>query len=113
MAERDGPETRAVDLAMNQVLAAEQEAREAVTACGEEARKILAQAEELARGISRRTERRVKAAHRIADQAVERALGDLSDWGSDAGDPGALDAGEERLERALDRLVDEIVGGAE
>ena len=71
-----------VDRAMNRVLLAEQEARDAVEQCRAEAARIIAEAEERARGFSQRAERRIKLAHRIADRAVERALQGLS--GSDS-----------------------------
>jgi vacuolar-type H+-ATPase subunit H len=99
-----------VDLAMNQVLAAEREARKAVNNCREDAGRILDQAEERAQRIRRTTERRIQAAHHIADAAVDKTLRTLRETGLEdtGGRAGPMD--QERLGRALDLLVDEIVG---
>jgi vacuolar-type H+-ATPase subunit H len=79
-----GPQSASVDQAINQVLVAERDAREAVERCRGEAAAIHAAAQERAREIGQRTERRVKAARRTADRAVERALKGLL-----SADPGA------------------------
>jgi len=99
-----------VDQAINQVLAAERDAREAVERCRAEAEAILAAAEERVGRIGRSTERRVRAAHRTADRAVERALKEL--LGADVGedDHAAAVADEARVDRAVETLADEIVG---
>jgi hypothetical protein len=106
-----GPQSASVDQAINQVLVAERDAREAVERCRGEAAAIHAEAEERAREIGKRTERRVKAAHRTADRAVARALKDLlsADPGAGAQDGAGVDAA--RVERAVDALADDIVGG--
>jgi hypothetical protein len=111
MAQRRGSgDSAPVDLAMNQVLAAERDAREAVAACRQEAQRILEAAEERVLRISRRAERRVKVAHRVADAAVDRALLGLGreKGGRPAGPAGEV--GDGSLDRAIDRLVDEILG---
>jgi hypothetical protein len=104
-------ETLQVDQAMNRVLAAEQEARQAVEATRAQAAAIVAAAEETAAAIGRRAERRIRGAHQIADRAVERALAELAGTrpvGSESSAP-AADAGG--LARAVSALADEIVGG--
>ena len=100
-----------MDEAMNRVLAAEHEARLAVEACRQEAVAIVSAAEERAARIARDAERRIKAAHRIADEAVERALSGLA--GTHPASAGALPAymDEAALERAIADLGDEIIGG--
>jgi hypothetical protein len=100
----------AVDRAINRVLLAEREARVAVDACHGEAARIVADAENLSLGIGRRTEARIKAAHRIADRAVDRALHELLGpiAGRESKQGGTPDAA--RLERAVDVLVAEILG---
>ena len=106
-----GTEAASVDLAINRVLAAEREAREAVEQCRAEAALILNAAEERARAVTSRTERRIKAVHRIADRAVERALSELRKEPGDEVVPEEAGRAGGRLERALDVLVCEIVGG--
>jgi hypothetical protein len=107
---REKKDSTSVDLAMNQVLAAEREARAAVEACREDARRILEDASSRSRRISRRADRRVQATQRIADAAVERAVGELSssEPGRESGQ--AAETDDERLTQAVERLVEEIVG---
>lgn len=94
-----------VDKAMNQVLAVEREARDAIARCRTEAAQILAAAEEDARRIAQRTERRIKLAHRIADQAVAHTLGRLQGPESLPG----IRAPDEDVPALLDRAVDDLV----
>jgi len=99
-----------VDRAMSQVLLAEREARDAVSRCRDEAAQILAAAEEDTRRIADRAEDRVKLAARLADRAVELTLQELQ-----GSEPGSAPAGSEadvrdRLDRAVDDLVEEILG---
>ena len=109
---RGSDHEESVDQAMNQVLAAEQRAREAVERCRAEASAIVGAAEKGARRITRRTERRIKAAHRIADDGVDRVLHELLVTEAGDGSDGADDAERARVERAVAQLVDEIVGGS-
>ena len=104
-------DVRSVDRAMNQVLLAEQEARDAVEQCRAEAARIRAEAEERARRIAQGAERRIRLAHRIADRAVARAQQRLR--GPDSGSGLAIPTREARalLERAVDALVEEILDG--
>ena len=113
MAASDGMrDPDAVDRVMNQVLAAEQEAREAIEQCREQAARILSEAQEQARRIGHRTERRIRLTHHIADQAVDRALRELR--GPEFSQVPDIPEGEaaEVLDRAVDALVDEILGGS-
>jgi vacuolar-type H+-ATPase subunit H len=102
--------TDAVDDAINRVLMAEREAREAVEQCRGEAARILAAAEEAAREVSSRAEGRIQSVRGTADRAVERALAELRIEAG--GQPRGGDASREggRLDRAVDALIDEILG---
>ncbi len=100
-----------VDRVMNQILAAERHAREAVEQCRAEAAHILADAEERTRGIGRRTENRIRLTHKIADQSVDDALRKLR--GPQSGQRAPAEEGEVRklVDRAVDALVEDILGG--
>jgi hypothetical protein len=103
-------EAEHVDRAFNLVLAAESEARQRVEACRGEAAALVAAATERARRIADLADRRMRLAHRVADQGVERAVALLLS-GSPAlgGEPGSGES-DGRLERALAALADEILG---
>jgi hypothetical protein len=106
----------AVDEAMNQVLAAERDARLVVAECRAEAARLIAEAEMRARALAGRSEARIKAAHRIADAAIARALAELAEvppgsW-LEVEAEGEAAAVPEPLARALETLVGEILGGA-
>lgn len=112
MSERgSSPESDAIDQAMNLVLEAERDARLAVERCRVESQAILAAAQERARAVSRRAESRVQTAHRIADKAVAASLRELSAGEASAGTPQTRDRNDRSIDRALDALVDEILGG--
>ena len=103
-------DTPSVDEAINRVLAAERDARETLEQCRSEATRIIADSEERARRISSRAEKRIKAAHRIADGAVERALAELR-GNIENGRAGRDSNGDrDRMDRAVASLVDEIIG---
>ena len=102
-------ESDSVDLVMNQVLAAEREARDAVVLCHAEAAQILAAAEEGARRIAHRTEHRIGLVHRVADQAVDRTLHQLRAGGPESGSALSEEDVSELLDRAVDALVDELL----
>jgi hypothetical protein len=99
-----------VDQAMNQVLLAERKARDSVARCRSEAARIIAAAEEDVRRIVERTESRVSLVSRIGDRAMELALREPQ--GSEAGAASPVPVADDRdlLERAVDGLVDEILG---
>jgi regulator of protease activity HflC (stomatin/prohibitin superfamily) len=107
----------AVDEAMNRVLAAERDARQAVAECRAEAARLVAEAEARARALGGRSEARIRLAHRVADTAIARALAELaevppvSDLDRAAeGDPDRGAAIPEPLARSLETLVTEILG---
>jgi regulator of protease activity HflC (stomatin/prohibitin superfamily) len=99
-----------VEQSMNQVLLAERDARDAVARCRSEAARILAAAEEDVRRIVERTEGRVSLANRIADRTVDLAVREPR--GPEAGAATPVPEADVRdlLERAVDGLVDEILG---
>ena len=99
-----------VDQAMNQVLLAEREARDAVARCRSEAARILAAAEEDVRRIVERTEGRVSLASRIADRTVDLAVREPRGPEAGPASPGPETDVQDLLERAVDGLVDEILG---
>lgn len=105
-------ETASVDRAINQVLAAEREAREAVEQCRARAAQMVAEAEDRAQAVAKRTERRIKAAHRIADMAVERALKELLGKVPRAVVSERRAPGTKGSERAVQVLADEIIDPA-
>jgi uncharacterized membrane protein YccC len=76
-----------VDAAFNRVLKAEAEAQRALEDCRKRAAEQIAAAEQEARAIQSRAERRIAAAHRIADQGIERALDSLARHASARPDP--------------------------
>ena len=100
-----------VDEVINQVLAAERAAGDAVDRCRAEAAQVLAEAEETVRRIATRTERRIKLAHRTADEAVERTLRDLQDPGLVSADEAPDVGGDGLVDRAVDQLVAEMLTG--
>jgi regulator of protease activity HflC (stomatin/prohibitin superfamily) len=106
-----------VDQAMNLVLAAERDARLAVDECRAEAARIIAHAETRARALSGRSEARIKAAHRIANAAIARALADLVEVPAGVeldepveGAPHDVAAIPEALAKAVETLAGEILG---
>ena len=101
----------AVDLVMNEVLAAEGEARQAVEKCRAQAAQIVAEAEERARRIRRRTECRIKQIHRIADLSVDRTLRELHRSKPERGPQSARTDAPDALAGAVDALIEEILGG--
>ena len=112
MVDRKIPGAGSVDEVINQVLNAEHEARERVANCRAEAERIRTAAEERARAVAVRTEQRIQATHRIADQAVERVLAELRDRASRRADWSQDSDYREHLDRALDTLVDEMIGAS-
>lgn len=105
-------ETASVDRAINQVLTAEREAREAVEQCRARAAQVVAEAEDRARAVAKRTERRIKQAHRIADMAVERALKELLGKAPRAVVGASRSPGAKGSDRAVEVLADEIMDPA-
>lgn len=105
-----GPaDTRIVDAAINQVLAAEQSARAAVEQCRLEAEALVAAATARARDISAAGERRVRLAHRLADRGIERALAALRDTGT--GEEPPPPPAPARVQALVTRLAAELTAG--
>jgi vacuolar-type H+-ATPase subunit H len=98
---------------MNDILAAEQQAREAVEQCRAKAARIVAEAEERARRIANRAEARIRLTHRIADQSVERALRELRSTESSRVPATPEGDAREVLDKAVEALVDEMLGGSQ
>lgn len=97
------------DRALNRVLDAEARARERIEDCRREAAALVEGAEARARRIEDRSEARLLLIHRLADASVERELQSLhvaTERTEDGLDAQAL----ARLDQAIERLVDEILG---
>ncbi|MEY6433420.1 hypothetical protein ABC977_13510 [Thioalkalicoccus limnaeus] len=105
----DQVDTRAVDHAINRVLAAEEAGRAALKQCTEQAAALVAAAEAQADRISRRTERRIQTAHAIADRHLERVLLGLAKTAAEE-DPHDLLPPIGEIDRAIERLIDEMIG---
>ena len=98
---------RTEDAAINRVLAAERDARDAVADCRRQARAMLAAAEEDARAVTGRAEGRIRAAHGIAERGIERALAELRGQVDDSVDPAPA---PERLDALVAELARELAG---
>lgn len=105
------PPSDSVDYAINRVLLAERNARAEIEQRRDEAAQIISEAERRAARIGQRTDARIEAVHRIADRAVEEALHAL------LGPVPALESDRvpahdhDGLERAVELLVEEMLGG--
>jgi pheromone shutdown protein TraB len=99
-----------IDEAMNRVLREEQQARVAVETCRERARMLLEHAQNRAKLIEYRTDARILRIQWLADRALQRALQGLAaNAGRSALGPVAA-AGNDRLARAIEVMLDEMVG---
>ena len=98
-----------VDLAINRVLQAEREAREAVARCRREALQSLEAAREQARRIRRRVDQRLILVQKRAEAGVERALS-AGRSGGRRTDAAAFPSREQqqRLEAAIEALAAEM-----
>lgn len=106
-----------MDAAMNRVLAAERDARVAVSECRAEASRLVAEAEGRARALAGRSEAHIKLAHRRADAAIAQAVAGLAEVGPEpTSGLGVAQSGSEvapePLANAVETLIDEILGGA-
>jgi hypothetical protein len=70
------PDTDNAEAAMNEVLAAEQAAAQAIDVCKQEARASLHEAAQQARRIARRTDERIALIHQRTRQQLQRRLRD-------------------------------------
>ncbi len=106
---RVNPDMVEVDLAINRVLAAERDARDAVARCRQQAERILADADTRAGEVATRAERRIRKAHEIADRGIERALAGLREPA-----PGGRDLEQELassdMDAILEALARELIG---
>lgn len=105
-------DNQAVDAAINRVLLRERAAREAIAECQRRAEAILAAARAQARAVERRGEARETLLHARSDRRVEDQVSALLRQAPAPAD--ALTAEQRaRLERAIQMLCDEMVGGVE
>lgn len=103
-----GQQSEIVDPAINRVLAAEAEAREAVAECERQAAELVSRTETRCRLVSQQTERHMQRAQQIADQGVERALAELRAPLAAAGDSD-LSADDDRILALARALVEELL----
>lgn len=104
------PNLPGVDEAMNRVLREEQQARVAVETCRERAKMLLEHAQNRAKLVEYRTDARLLRIQWLADRALQRALQGLGASASRAGLGPASVAGDERLARVIEVVLDEMVG---
>ncbi len=96
------------DMAINRVLQAEVEAREAIESCRREAAARIIQAGSMARRISTRVDRRVARISALADRAIAAQCGELEQQARALqADGGLADDERARLDRAVTRLIDD------
>lgn len=97
--------------AINRVLEAEQDARRAMRECDLEAEAVLREARERARRIGQRAEQRIQRWYLSSDRRVAKRLSDLDKraqaFRDDPLEPPQLSA---EWRRAVERLVDELIG---
>lgn len=106
------PASPEVDAAIMRVLAAEQAARAEVERCKREAELTLDEAHRRARDIAERAARRVAGVHRWTEAAIAARIAAL-----EAQRAALLNTAHERddgsaLARAVERVADELTGGA-
>ena len=91
--------------AMQQALAAEKQAREAVRGCEQQAEALREQARERARRISARTEQRINWVHNHCARELERRLAEMvtADEGEGSTAPAWTDS--DLLDQAVQRLA--------
>ncbi|MGA7981543.1 MAG: hypothetical protein WCA32_15145 [Chromatiaceae bacterium] len=105
------PPPDSVDHAINRVLLAERNARAEIVQRRDEAAQIISEAERRAARIGQRSEARIEAVHRVADRAVEEALHALLGPAPAFESDRASAQDHDRLERAVELLVEEMLGG--
>lgn len=99
------------DTAIERILEAEQEAREAVEACRRRADELVDQGLVGARRIADRADERIGLVHARADAGIERALARIEqELETLAEQPAVDDADWRRLDEAVDALVRELLG---
>lgn len=103
-------QSRSPDEAMNTVLRAERDAREAIDACRAEAERTLAEAREQARRIARRTDARISALHTRCTIDLHRRVEAMLDGEREPNTPLPAASEDEVLQAAVDALAAELVG---
>lgn len=97
--------------AINQVLQAERDAREAMRECDQQAERILRDAREQARRIRQRAEQRIQRWYLNSDQRVGERVRNLDEQGQALGtDPPQPTGLTREWQLAVERLTDELVG---
>jgi predicted component of type VI protein secretion system len=105
--------TARVDDAIARVLEAERSARSAVAQCAQEAEAMRQAARARAHAIAERAAERTAAVHRWTDVSICARIDALNRERALLQQPAGPAPDEpQRLTRALDRLADELVGGA-
>ncbi len=98
----------AADAAIDRVLTAEARARDEINHCRRQA--ILREARSRARGISRRADRRIGRVRRLSDTGLKTRLDRIAEQSLALSEAPRLTAElQQRLDRAIDRLIDEIL----
>lgn len=109
----DAAATAPVDEAIARVLEAERAARAAVAQCVEDAEAMRQAARARAQAIAERAAERAAVVHRRADASIRARIEELNRERTGLQQPPGPGAEEpRRLARALDRLADELAGGA-
>jgi vacuolar-type H+-ATPase subunit H len=100
----------AADAAIDRVLTAEARARDEINHCRRQALAILREARSRARGISRRADRRIGRVRRLSDTGLKTRLDRIAEQSLALSEAPRLTAElQQRLDRAIDRLIDEIL----
>ena len=109
----DAAATAPVDEAIARVLEAERAARAAVAHCAEAAEALRQAARARAHAIAERAAERSAAVHRWTDASIRARIDELNRERAALAQPAGPAADEaQRLERALDRLAEELAGGS-
>jgi pheromone shutdown protein TraB len=104
------PNTSSVDDAINRVLREEQQARVAVETCRERAKLLLEHARNRAKLVEYRTDARLLRVQWLADRALQRALQRLTAETPRPGVATRVTAQGDQLARAIEVVLDEMVG---
>jgi hypothetical protein len=104
--------TSDADAAIERVLEAERAIKREVGECRRQALEILTEARSSARSIARQADRRINRIHTLCDASIQRALAEIATESATlSGRPELTPILRERLDSALRRLVDELLGG--
>ena len=108
----DTVSNESVEEAINRVLEAEKEARQAVENCRSDARRVVNSARVRAGRILERADHRIGFMHRLCEQSVGRRLAELRAEASRIPGEAVLEAEvQERLEGIVRRLAEEMTSG--